>query len=125
MALPDTIVMFLRQNPGEHHVDTIANALGIASNTASRHLADLTESATVARRRDMTNHAGQGGQRRYLYTLTAQTPTDWYDLPTWVKGSYSTDDQMRLLQSFTWVKVDDEYFAYDPEGAYVGRWGLE
>lgn len=51
---------------------------------------------------------------------------DWYDLPVWVKGSYRSDAEMRRLQSFTWVRADeDRYNAYTPEGEYAGPWVRE
>lgn len=51
---------------------------------------------------------------------------DWYALPSWVKGSYRTEDEMRRLQSLTWVKGSEStYFAYEPNGRYAGMWERE
>lgn len=52
----------------------------------------------------------------------------WYDLPAWVKGSYSTEAEMLRLQSLTWIRGNlsgSTYFAYDEKGKYVGLWERE
>lgn len=67
MSLSDDIETFLKQNPGEHHADAIANAVGIVSTTASRHLLDMFEAGTVDRR--LGPRTGLGGRRRYLYRI--------------------------------------------------------
>lgn len=72
-TLPERIEQFLRNHPGEHHVDTVANALHIVSTTASRHLLDMTHAGVVVRRRDIDTHTGLGGQRRYLYQLSRRS----------------------------------------------------
>ncbi|AZS06762.1 hypothetical protein HOU95_gp045 [Streptomyces phage Hiyaa] len=56
-----------------------------------------------------------------------EPPTvDWYDLPTWVKGSYRTNAEMDTLKSYTWRKTgEDEFQAYDLQGRYVGLWARE
>lgn len=74
MTIPERIEQFLRQNPGEHHVDTVANALQVMSNTASRHLLDMAHEGVVVRRRDIDTRTGHGGQRRYLYQLNPDAP---------------------------------------------------
>jgi hypothetical protein len=51
---------------------------------------------------------------------------DWYALPSWVKGSYRTEAEMRRLQSFTWVNQGcDAYRAYTPDGEDAGLWARE
>lgn len=51
---------------------------------------------------------------------------DWYDLPAWIKGSYSTEAEMLRLQALTWVKGSEStYFAYDEKGKYIGIWERE
>lgn len=75
VPLPERIEQFLREHPGEHHVDTVANALGIVSTTASRHLLDMTHAGVVIRRRDIDTRTGIGGQRRWLYRLAPKETT--------------------------------------------------
>lgn len=51
---------------------------------------------------------------------------NWYSLPSWVKGSYRSEAEMRHLQSLTWVrKAEDSYVGYTREGEYAGTWGRE
>lgn len=53
---------------------------------------------------------------------------DWYALPSWVKGSYSSEAEMERLQSYTWVRGNlsgTEYHAYEPNGRYAGKWARE
>lgn len=52
---------------------------------------------------------------------------EWEDLPTWIKGAYSTEEQMLTLQSFTWTKSTwtETYYAYGPKGEYVAKWARE
>lgn len=77
-------------------------------------------------------HTSGSFHRRDL--KTRKTPTgvdpadvvDWYSLPTWIKGSYSSDDEMNRLKSYTWVKGSEStYFAYEPNGRYAGIWERE
>jgi hypothetical protein len=63
------------------------------------------------------------------FTLSHEQPVGWYDgLPTWVKGSYSNDKQMRQLQASKWTRSTtgaDVFYQYTSEGAYVRQWSRE
>lgn len=69
-------------------------------------------------------------ERKHNVTLPKDVdPTSvvtWYDLPTWIKGSYRTDAEMRHLQALTWVKGSEStYFGYEANGRYAGMWERE
>jgi hypothetical protein len=44
-------------------------------------------------------------------------PTDWYDLPTWVKNPLTnTEERTAWAKSLTWYQVGDRVFGYDADG---------
>lgn len=51
----------------------------------------------------------------------------WEELPTWIKGAYSSEDQVVILKSMTWAVGSDgeTYFAYDLNGRYVATFAKE
>jgi hypothetical protein len=73
---------------------------------------------TSFHRRDLKGKAPRG--------VDPAAVVDWYDLPTWIKGSYRNDAEMRRLQALTWVKgTESTWFAYEPNGRYAGMWERE
>lgn len=74
----------------------------------------------------MTDH-----EANTAFTRSSERPVDWYDLPTWVKGSYSNEKQLTQLKSFKWTQsnastTDNEiYYSYTAEGAYLQQWSRE
>lgn len=50
----------------------------------------------------------------------------WYDLPTWIKGSYRSEDHLRALKSRVWVRGNlTTYFAYTAGGQYLQMYEQE
>lgn len=62
------------------------------------------------------------------FTIRFEEPIGWYDgLPTWIKGAYRNDQEMKRLQASKWTKsTTGEYFyQYTSEGTYVQQWSRE
>lgn len=63
------------------------------------------------------------------FTLRFEEPVDWYDLPTWIKGGYANEKEMRALQASKWTRSssapDTYFYQYTSEGAYLRQLARE
>jgi hypothetical protein len=73
-----------------------------------------------------------GSEAGMVFVSSSDTARDirivkWNDLPVWIKGAYSSDDQMAVLMTMTWAVGSDgeTYFAYGPDGQYVATFTKE